>query len=577
MSRKDYQLENIRNRELKLKQVRGQILSSESEKALDLILDAPSPATLVQSFPDEDLYYLMHKIGPDDFVPILSMATSSQWEYILDVDTWDNDRILVDDMTRTFDLLFQADPQRLLRWVIKEKPDFFEFYLFKQMEIVIREHDEPPPADHDDYITLDDKFYFRFPDRPRLEKDEMAPPSDHTPGWELTEKMVKAVAEMDLSVFHGLMLETQGLLTAETEEEQFRQKTIRLAEKGFLPSHEAVGIYQPAKVSHIRKRPGRFFRDTVEFDPDIPLPPQFFSPLLAGDNLLVKALQLFSAADRNLLESEMAALINKIISADKIKVRAKENIEAAVAKACDYINLGFEVILKDRPEPAMARQTIEDFFLEDIFRAGSQAGIALKTKAANFYRNSFISKSNLPLSFLDEHYLGVLGGLLLDRPQFYDKHSGGNLFRNFKTLKEVETTDRNLEQIIGLDLILSRLDVDVKSFTQGVLTYKTLILTLWAKDRIGLDNALSPITVSEFRPFFSALFTNEKEMAESSRQLDDLKLWIEERTGLAGDETPRAFIDLLGQLIDELDEEYSSVTPDDIDPRFIPHFLLTRK
>ena len=154
----DYKLANIQTKELKLRTIRHEILVSESEKALGLILDAPAPVTLVQSFPDQDLYYLMHKIGPDDFLPILSMATSEQWEYILDVEVWDNDRLDLDYMTKTFDLLFQADPQRLLRWVIKEKPDYFEFYLFKNMEIFVREHDELPPEDFDDYITLDDKY-----------------------------------------------------------------------------------------------------------------------------------------------------------------------------------------------------------------------------------------------------------------------------------------------------------------------------------------------------------------------------------------------------------------------------------
>ena len=160
-----YRLENIRKKEMRLRHMRGEILSAPSEKSLDLILDAPSPATLVQSFPAQDLYYLLHHIGGDDFVPVLSMAASEQWEYILDIETWHEDHLDLQGMTKTFDLLFQADPQRLLRWIITEKPDYFEFYLFKNMDIRIREHDETPPEDFDDYITLDDKFYFRFPEK----------------------------------------------------------------------------------------------------------------------------------------------------------------------------------------------------------------------------------------------------------------------------------------------------------------------------------------------------------------------------------------------------------------------------
>lgn len=160
----DRKLANLRQREMKLREQRRQLLSMDGQTALDAILDAPSPATLVQSFPDQDLYYLMHHVGPRDFVPVLALARSDQWEHILDVETWADDRMDLAVTAKTFDLLFQADPERFLRWIIKEKPDYFEFFLSKNMTIVIREHDDPPPSDFDDYITLDDKFYFRFPE-----------------------------------------------------------------------------------------------------------------------------------------------------------------------------------------------------------------------------------------------------------------------------------------------------------------------------------------------------------------------------------------------------------------------------
>ncbi len=147
------------------------------------------------------------------------------------------------------------------------------------MDIVIREHDEVPPSDFDDYITLDDKFYFRFPEEKRAkdsagdslddsEENDTAVTggdmsfSEEVQASELIDTMVRKLADMDLSVFHGLMLETINVLPAETEEEQFRLKTIRLAEKGFLPFHEAIGIYQPTPLKSLRKRPKTrcFFR-----------------------------------------------------------------------------------------------------------------------------------------------------------------------------------------------------------------------------------------------------------------------------------------------------------------------------
>ncbi|MDA3917187.1 MAG: DUF6178 family protein [Deltaproteobacteria bacterium] len=573
---KDYRLVNIQKKEIKLRQQRHEIIVSDSEKALDMILDAKAPATLTQSFPDQDLYYLMHKIGPYDFIPVLAMATSEQWEYVLDVEVWDNDRIDIEYMTKIFDVLYKADPHRLLRWAVKEKPAFFEFYLFKNMVVKIREHDELPPEDFNDYITIDDKFYFRFPEKPKNRDDEPSKPKNSQEAWELIEKMLKAVAQMDLSVFHGILLETESVLPSEIEEEEFRLKNLRLAEKGFLPFHEAMGIYQPARIDSLRKRPDNSSLKQKEYDPEIPLPPQFFSQFLKGDNLFVKSLKLFDPKLILLIESELAALINKVISADKIKLKAKEDLEKAIIKTCDYLNLGLEIILKGKLKPELARDVILKYFLEDIFRTGSRAGIKLKTKAVNWFKQSFTNKNNLPLSFLGENFLGVIGGLFLDRPLFFKNYASGELYSNFKSIADIHQTSRLLKQIIAADTIIGKLNIDIKSFKLGILTYKTLILTLWAKEKLKLPLNLEPIDTTIFKDFFKALFQKTESETDDQIQLNDLIFWVSETTGIKQTELTKECLEVLTDLINELEQEYAAVDPENIDPRFIPHFLLTK-
>ena len=585
----NHHLANLEQRAVKLAAQRQEVLTSQSETALDLILEAPSPATLVQSFPDQDLYFLMHMIGGEDFLPILAMATSAQWEYILDVEVWDDDRLDLHTMTQALDLLFQAAPQRLLRWIIKEKPDYFEFYLFKNMSIFIREHDEWIPEDYDDYITLDDKFYFRFPlkvdpDIPTDGSQEMDKILAQT-APELIEQMLRCVADMDLSVFHGLLLETCAVMTAETEEEQFRLKNLRLAEKGFLPIHEAIGIYQPTDLSSLRKRPTHL-KSPHAFDPDIPLPPQLFTQFIEGDNLFVKTLELLDPWFLLELQSEIAALSNKIISADRVKIKNPDSIKKIIQKATAYLSLGLEIILKKNPTMQTARNALEKYFLEDIFRTGSRAGIQLRTKARNWYDNSFMKEELLPLNFLTEDYLGVIGGLLLERPMYYDNYQNGELYRHFTSLADIHTTDTKLTQIIHLDQIIEKLPLDLASFTHGVLTYKSLILTLWARNRLNLDTtsecSLTPIAPEVFKPFFAALFSSDTPGKIDEIKAMDLTLWVSEAIDNAENEPdepsetklPEPFLWVLSHLIEEIEGEYSAVTANHMDPRFIPHFLL---
>jgi hypothetical protein len=288
------------------------------------------------------------------------------------------------------------------------------------------------------------------------------------------------------------------------------------------------------------------------------------------------------------LESELAALVNKVISADRIKVRDTETLSRVIRKTSAFLSLGLESILQDKISLEKASDLIQTYYLEDLFRTGSRAGIQLKNAVDNWYRHSFIQRRHLPLSFLGETFLGVMGGLLLDRPLYFDNYKTGDLYRHFASLSDIQTTRKAIDQIMGIDGLLARLDPDITTFKKGVLTYKSLILTLWAKDRLGLAPDLSPIGTDRFKPFFTALFAGEPDMkisdpdtgshVKGSHQTkdirsDDLALWACEAIGT---DLPVPVYDLLRDLVTEIREEYATVHPDRIDPRFMPHFLLKK-
>ncbi len=553
----DYKLANIRKKELKLSKLREEILKLEPEAAVDSILNSSQPATLIQSIPGPDLYYLMHSTGKEDFIPVLALSSSEQWEYILDMDIWEDDVPDIPNMTDVLSLLLQADSKRLMRWVVKEKIDLVEYYFLKNMEIWIREHDDVPP-DEDDFITFDDKFYFRFPGASENEKGKST--------QELIIKMLETVAQMDISVFHAIMLETSSVLTPEVEEEQFRLKNVRLAEKGFLPAHEAVGIYQPLSSLKLTKRP---LSKNEPHSSDIPMAPHYASQFIKQDNLFAEALKIIDSDIVFDLQAEFASLVNKVISADRIKIRGKEDLEKVIEKTCAYLSVGLERVNKKSPT-----LVIEKYFLEDIFRTGSSEILRLGRKINMWHKTSFMNQNNLPLSFLDEKWLGIVGGLMLDRPLFFDSFNQGESYRNFKSFQEISNVSHEVEKIIVTDKILETLDIDIKSFSKGILTYKSLLLTLWAKNHLKLDNSLSPIPVNDFEEFFVSLFSNKEDLKIDNIKREDFISWASKIDILNRKETDDIFILLANEIFDELEEEYSSVGPDDIDIRHIRHFLL---
>lgn len=607
----NYKLENIARKEQKLARIQRDILSLDAEQALDTLLQSNQPATLIQSFSDQDIHFLMHHIGAEDFLPLLAFATSEQWEYLLDVEVWNNDRIYLPRVTRLFDILFKADSQRLMRWLIKEKPEFIEYYFFKNIDVRIREHDEDPSDFGDGYTTIDNVFYIKSHDRrdyhnkegksdkesgfgkvlyessdseknenqemEEMEEMEDMDAIDHIQktSEELIMKMLNLVAEMDLSVFQAVLMESCSVIPSEVEEEEFRLKNVRLAEKGFLPFYEAVGIYQPAEPEDIRPRTGKYLKKSI-YSSDLPLPPQYPSSMLLNETLFAKSLSLIDDNDILLnLQMEFASLVNLLISADRKKIHHKGELEKVVQKACSYLSLGIEVLHgKTYAEPENGAAVIGKYRLEDIFRTGSGTGFKLKAKAKKWYAKSLLSAKSLSLSFLGEEWVGIVGGLLLDKPLYFDNYKAGVLYRDFASISDIERTAGELTEIIEIDRIVQILDPDIDLSLYGRLSYTIIILTMWARNRLSLAALMEPVAGEDFKRFFKELFHGDEKGKIDAVKREDLFLWLSEEYGLDQVRLTKKLDSFFNRLFDELEDEYGTVQSEEIDVNIVSHFFL---
>ncbi len=72
--------------------------------------------------------------------------------------------------------------------------------------------------------------------------------------------MLHHLAGMDHSIYQGVLFESTSILPAETEEELFRRRSVRLAEKGFLPYDEALAIYKPLGMTQLLKTQKKYLK-----------------------------------------------------------------------------------------------------------------------------------------------------------------------------------------------------------------------------------------------------------------------------------------------------------------------------
>ncbi|MDH4205725.1 MAG: DUF6178 family protein [Desulfobacteraceae bacterium] len=561
---------------------RKKLLSLPSEEMLNSILNSTQSTALVHSFSEEDFYFLIHNIGIEDSHPLLYLASDKQWEYIIDLEVWEKDRIELASMTRWFDLLFKVDPNRFIKWSLDQKIEFMEFYLSKNIQVKIRETDQDPSELGDAFITLDDTFYAKFLDEPT------AVESDENESYETNKKhrdafllkYLKTLADNDHIAYQKMLLESSSVISAESEEEAYRLRNVRLAEKGFLPYEEAIGIYQPMKVRDFKRQDNKF----IAQDPDRRLffpVPLYHTGVIEEENHFTIALKNIKADDVfEQIQTEFAGLCNRIISADQKTVRERDELKSMVKKACGYLNIGLEKLIEDNGErdTEHCATLIQNYPLSNIFRLGYGLALELKWRAQRWLKKSWFSSKGLLLGFWGEEWMGVLGGLLIKKPLFYDNYKTGELYREFISIKDIKKTENILNEIIAFDEILSLLSIEPDPVKNHNLTYKNFILTLWARHTLGLSEKFIPLTIDEFRGFFDDLWASNEQPRKTSLSIKESFLdWLSGKTGLVHYEISQRLGQSFENLFKEIESEYGKVSRNDLDPRYIHLFLINAK
>ncbi|MBU3946616.1 MAG: hypothetical protein KJ882_04280 [Proteobacteria bacterium] len=581
MNKNEYSL--MIKRAADLNSQRKEIIAMPPEKAIDRILEAKHPAALVHSFPEEDFYFLINDIGIYDAFELLNLASEKQWEYILDVELWEKDRIEINSVTKWLDILFQVDPARLAKWAADKKTDFIEFYLYKTIKVAIRDHDQVPSDLGNDFITFDDVFYFKLVDNYGYESydPDMEPVEEtykeHKKDFIIN--MLEKIAEYDHIKYQNILLEAMTVVPYEMEEEFYRLKNVRLSEKGFLPIDEAAGIYASLKPDSItaRKKP---LKKSNKNTPFIPLP-LYPLKMLKEDNLFSMSLKTIDIGETlQKIQTEFATLCNRIISADQNIIKSKDELKDIVKKACGYLSIGIERLMTQNQitDTANAATIISTYNLEHIFRTGFSLALGLKERTKKWLTRAWFMKQGLTLSFWDEEWMGVLGALLIKKPLYFDKQKNGHIYREFFSLSDIVESRKVLEEVISFDDLISLMNIDIKQAKSQHLNHKKLVLTLFARYCIGLPEEPLPIFLDDFKRFFKTLWKGKGK----NRKIDILVKesflnWVCTKTGLKPIEITEQLGRVFENMFIEIENEYSMVAISDLDTRYINLFLVQKK
>jgi hypothetical protein len=317
------------------------------------ILEAANPAKIVQTFSEQDFFWLMKKAGEEEYLPLLKLASTEQRQYILDMELWTRDQIKGDVTFEWLKRMKEADPDHLAWWLFNEGQDLAHLILFRNIDVIVKGPDEELDLP-DEFFTNDDVIYIRV---------------INYKYHDTIRKIIDLLFREDENYARNLIEEVASIIPAEIEEAMYLQRATRLAEKGFLPFDEASFVFSPLDPKILETGetlPQRFTQTDEEIRSSVPALPL----LNAGaENILAQA--LLDISDASLIDRarlEFAGLCNRITAAEGLGDLDPDILREKCRKAGGYINIALEKVCGT--DVRHAEELIQKNSLESLFRVG---------------------------------------------------------------------------------------------------------------------------------------------------------------------------------------------------------------
>jgi len=549
---------------------RGEILLREFDRLggreiLERILREHDPHAVVESFPAGDFYWIVKKVGADDCLPLLELATPDQWQHLLDLEIWDRDEINPAETLAWLKRLFEADRPRTVRWLLNEGNALIYYILQKNIEVIVREEDDKEFEIPEGFFTHDGVLFLNALD----------PESEP-----FLRQLTGAVAAASLPAFQTLMTSLASTVPTEMEEGMYRMRNVRLAESGFLPFEEAVSIYAPLSPEQLTRggTPAAVFDVPADDESGALIP---FLPLHEGGQTGCLREAIAGIRDPLVLDRlrlEFAGLANRIAAVEGLARVDLDRLVSTARKTAGYLNIALEEMTGKDREGAAA--LLAQNPLESVFRVGFGFVLRLKRVAENWRRIAWFRKAGFEHGFWGEERASLLSGLLLKRPLLYTGLKDGELYRDFAGAEDLSQAGRAMMKLISLDGFMDSLTktsaIDRESAGRDDLTCFHLLLTFWARRRLGLEPGFAPIASEEARSLFAIL--REGETAPPWRMARYEAVFLEEMlahaTGLT-DDLRAALQEELSAIWEDFRSEYEEVPAADTDMKHNPFLLIS--
>jgi hypothetical protein len=478
------------------------LMTLPAKARMEAILDRPDAAQVVQAMNPQDLYLTVMELGPDDALPLLSLASTSQWTHFFDMECWHKDRLMPAQGIEWLDRLSRTSYEALVKWLYDVDFSFLIALLKKCLRVAVRP-DDVDLTEALDYLpqnTIDDQYFWecRYPDYD-----------------ELIRYILSVLFETNYVFYREIMDYIMYTIDAEMEEEAYRFRKGRIEDQAVPDYYDAIAIYAPMEPSELSFEKQRI----AEGEPVVEQPPSFALALIGNQqDLFSQALATIDDASmRDYIRLELASIANKVIIADEVPVDDREQVEEAIDKVSATINLGLHIV--SGGVLSTASLFLRKAFLEHLFRIGYTAVRKLHLRAKRLVEQGWISQCPTGIDILEGEWHETMELLLQRTPKILrPRPKKAPIPDFFRTPEDIQIVRDRLDTILCMGYLVDMLrvswsDLEKKLWPGGAfieirdIGIPQLLFTAVAHILSGnrLPAFLEPINVSLWEKLFPRL------------------------------------------------------------------------
>lgn len=350
--------------------------AKDGRQMLARLTDHPNANELIPQLSVDDLYLCLQMVGVEDSETVLALATGAQVQGLVDIDGWQRDKILPERVQPWLQALMRAGPEVLTRRMLDLDDALLMFLVHHHVDAYMIE-------DPDDFEPPSERYVFT-PDRQTClvfkTDDDLNLP---------IRIFLDTLMRFDAAHCLNLLAHVNSTLMTNLEEQSFRWRAGRVADRGYIDYYDALRIYAPLPTGYAHTRP-----QVVEgFTPS--LKSKALMRWRQPDEPLARAVRQLSHSELETFHYETALASNMALSADRVELWDTGGQHLVLQRIRKGIQLGLLLQLGTHATDEMLVQHLKARGVIELFRAGYQATQrAVTSVRRSTKRNAFRSDAS---------------------------------------------------------------------------------------------------------------------------------------------------------------------------------------